>query len=70
MLEDLNDWWDAVELWVVELWFPLQFLVVMAVVVPVCLAVAWAVDRAVDWGAARLRRRRADALDRGAGTGD
>lgn len=58
MLDDLNTWWDAVELWVVELWFPLQFLVVMAVVVPVCLAVAWAVDHSVDRLAAWVRRRR------------
>lgn len=58
MLDDLNTWWDAVELWIVELWFPLQFLVVMAVVVPVCLAVAWAVDRGVDRIAARVRRKR------------
>ncbi|MGH3466856.1 MAG: hypothetical protein ACRDQF_03870 [Thermocrispum sp.] len=58
MLDDLNAWWDTVELWVVELWFPLQFVVVMAVVVPVCLAVAWAVDRGVDHVAAWLRRVR------------
>lgn len=58
MLDKLDEWWDAVELWVVELWFPLQFLVVMAVVVPVCLAVAWAVDRGVDHLSARLRRVR------------
>lgn len=58
MLDDLNAWWDAVELWVVELWFPLQFLVVMAVVVPVCLAVAWVVDRGVDHLSAWVRRRR------------
>ena len=59
MLDDLNAWWDAVELWVVELWFPLQFLVVMAVVVPLCLAVAWVVDRSVDRVAAWFRRRQA-----------
>ena len=64
MLDNLSAWWDAVELWVVELWFPFQFLVVMAVVVPVCLAVAWAVDRGVDHLSAWLRRVR---RSRGAG---
>ena len=58
MLDKLSAWWDAVELWVVELWFPLQFLVVMAVVVPVCLVVAWGVDRGVARLSARLRRVR------------
>ncbi|GAA5113086.1 hypothetical protein [Haloechinothrix salitolerans] len=55
MLGELGAWWDSVELWVVQLWFPLQFVVVMAAVVPVCLIAAWAVDRAVDRVAAALR---------------
>lgn len=58
MLDWLSDWWDGVELWVVQLWFPLQFVVVMLAVVPVCLGVAWLVDRAVDRVAARVRPTR------------
>ncbi|WP_034270457.1 hypothetical protein [Haloechinothrix halophila] len=58
MAADLGTWWDGVELWVVQLWFPLQFVVVMAAVVPVCLVAAWAVDRVVDRVAAALRGSR------------
>lgn len=58
MLDALSDWWDGVELWVVQLWFPLQFVVVMLAVVPVCLGVAWLVDHAVDRVAARVRPTR------------
>ncbi|MPY77839.1 MAG: hypothetical protein GEV04_04965 [Actinophytocola sp.] len=55
MFDALGAWWGGVELWVVQLWFPLQFVVVMAAVVPVCLIAAWAVDRVVDRVAAGLR---------------
>ncbi|MPY97863.1 MAG: hypothetical protein GEU97_07665 [Actinophytocola sp.] len=58
MAADLGTWWDSVELWVVQLWFPLQFVVVMAAVVPVCLLAACAVDRVVDRVAAALRGSR------------
>lgn len=58
VLDELSAWWDGVELWIVQLWFPFQFVVVMAVVVPVCLGAAWVVDRSVDWVAARLRSPR------------
>jgi hypothetical protein len=57
VVDGLSAWWDAVELWVAQLWFPLQFAVVMAVVVPLCLGVAWVIDRAVDHASARLRAR-------------
>lgn len=60
VLDELSAWWDGVELWIVQLSFPFQFVVVMAVVVPVCLGVAWVVDRSVDWVAARLRSDRAE----------
>lgn len=55
VVELVTEWWDTVELWVAELWFPLQFVVVMAVVVPLCLVSAWLIDRAVDHVTARLR---------------
>jgi hypothetical protein len=44
----LSDWWNAVELWILGLPFPFQFALVMVVLVPVCLVVAWAIDRLVD----------------------
>lgn len=55
MLEKVAEWWDGVELWIAELPFALQFVVVMAAVVPACLAAAWLIDRAVDHASARLR---------------
>ncbi|MGH3451679.1 MAG: hypothetical protein ACRDQW_13335 [Haloechinothrix sp.] len=55
VVDAVIEWWDGIELWVVQLWFPLQFVVVMAVVVPLCLAAAWLIDRAVDHASARLR---------------
>jgi hypothetical protein len=44
----LIDWWDGAELWLAQRWFPLQFVLVMAVLVPVCLGVAWLIDKLVD----------------------
>lgn len=48
----LSDWWNGVELWVAGLAFPLQFAIVMAVLMPVVLVVAWLIDRFVDHAAA------------------
>lgn len=48
MLRWLSDWWNAVELWILGLPFPFQFTLVMAVLLPLCLVVAWAIDRIVD----------------------
>ena len=42
------EWWNGVELWVSGLAFPLQFVLVMVLLGPLCVAVAWAIDRAVD----------------------
>jgi hypothetical protein len=44
----LANWWDGVDLWLTQLSFPFQFLLVMVVLLPLCLAVAWAIDRLVD----------------------
>ncbi|MTE13163.1 hypothetical protein [Nocardia aurantiaca] len=38
-------WWDGVELWVAGLPFVPQFAVVLAAMVPVCLAIAYGLDR-------------------------
>jgi hypothetical protein len=52
----LANWWDGVVLWLTQLAFPIQFVLVIAVLAPICLVVAWGVDRAVDVVAGWLRR--------------
>ncbi|HEY7592591.1 MAG TPA: hypothetical protein VH969_05500 [Actinophytocola sp.] len=48
----LSDWWNGVELWVAGLPFPFQFALVVVVLVPLCLVVAWLIDRVVDHASA------------------
>ena len=48
MLRGLVDWWNGVELWMLGLPFPFQFAIVMAVLLPLCVGVAWLIDRIVD----------------------
>ncbi|HJQ47855.1 MAG TPA: hypothetical protein VJ870_16300 [Amycolatopsis sp.] len=48
MFNGLANWWDNAELWLAQLWFPLQFLLVIAVLGPLCLGAAWLIDRIVD----------------------
>ena len=50
----LANWWDGVELWLTELPFPVQFVLVIAVLGPICLGASWAIDRAVDLVSNRL----------------
>ena len=52
MLHGLVDWWNGVELWMLGLPFPFQFAIVMAVLLPLCVLVAWLIDRGVDYAAA------------------
>lgn len=47
MFNGLADWWDGVELWLAQAWFPVQFVLVMVVLVPLCLLAAWAIDKLV-----------------------
>lgn len=47
MFNGLADWWDGVELWLAQAGFPVQFVLVMAVVVPLCLVAAWVLDKVV-----------------------
>ncbi|MFC4858333.1 hypothetical protein [Actinophytocola glycyrrhizae] len=42
------EWWNGVELWVSGLAFPFQFALVMVLLGPFCVVVAWAIDRVVD----------------------
>jgi hypothetical protein len=55
----LADTWDGIELWVAQLWFPVQFALVMVVLLPILRAVAWLIERVVDrlsaWLAPRYR---------------
>ena len=48
----LSDWWNGVELWIAGLPFPFQFALVIVVLVPLCLVVAWLIDRIVDHASA------------------
>ncbi|MGH3565570.1 MAG: hypothetical protein ACRDRH_05970 [Pseudonocardia sp.] len=59
MLRALANWWDAVELWVTQLQFPIQVVLAVLVVLPLCWVTAAALDRAVDvtvrWAASKHR---------------
>lgn len=50
-------WWDGVELWLTQLWLPLQVALLMVVLLPVCWWVARLIDRAVDVTSEWVRRR-------------
>ena len=52
MLHGLVDWWNGVELWMLGLPFPFQFAIVIAVLLPLCVLVAWLIDRIVDYTSA------------------
>lgn len=52
VLHGLADWWNAVELWILGLSFGFQFALVMAVLLPLCVMVAWLIDRIVDYTSA------------------
>lgn len=56
VLELLVEWYDGVELWLVQLVYPLQVALVLAVLVPLCWGVARVVDRAVDGIGAKFTR--------------
>jgi hypothetical protein len=59
----IADWWDAVELWLTQLAFPLQVVLAVLVLVPLCWGVAAAVDRVVEAGADRAASHRAPDRD-------
>lgn len=50
----LSDWWNDVELWVAQLPFHFQFPLVMAILLPLCVVLAWLIDRVVDYTSARF----------------
>lgn len=55
-MEWLAEWWDGVELWLVQLPYPLLVALVLAVLLPLCWAVAGLIDRGIDGVAAKLTR--------------
>jgi hypothetical protein len=61
VLHAVATWWDGVELWLTQLDFTLQVIIVVGVVGPACWAVAALVDtlveRTVAWRLAALERR-------------
>lgn len=50
-------WWDGVELWLTQLWLPIQLVLLMAVLLPACWWVARLIDQGVDVVSEWLRRR-------------
>jgi hypothetical protein len=57
-VQGLADWWDGVELWITQLWFPFQVGLVIVVLLPLCWAAALLIDQGVDRVSAMLSRRR------------
>ncbi len=53
----IADWWDAVELWITQLAFPLQVVLAIVVLVPLCWFVSAGVDRLVDAVSAAVSSR-------------
>ncbi len=54
----IADWWDAIELWLTSLAFPVQVVMAALVVLPLCWVTAALVDRAVERVTALATRRR------------
>jgi hypothetical protein len=52
------EWWDGVELWLVQLPYPFAVTLVLAVLLPTCWGFARLIDRGIDEGAAKLSRER------------
>ncbi|MEY8039221.1 hypothetical protein [Saccharopolyspora cebuensis] len=58
MLAWLVEWWDGVELWLVQLPYVLQVTLAFAVLVPLAWVLARVIDRGIDGLGARLTRVR------------
>lgn len=56
MLDGLAQWWDGVELWFTQLWFPVQVGLLMVVLVPLCWWAARMIDSGFDRFASLLSR--------------
>lgn len=55
-MEWLVEWWDGVELWLVQLPYPLLVTLVLAVLIPLAWGLAWFIDRGIDEIGAKLTR--------------
>ncbi|NIJ13252.1 hypothetical protein FHU38_003596 [Saccharomonospora amisosensis] len=58
MFDGVARWWDGFELWLAQQWFPAQFVLVMAVLLPLGAGLALLIDRAVGVMAHRISRVR------------
>ncbi|GAA4560767.1 hypothetical protein [Pseudonocardia xishanensis] len=58
MTRAIADWWDALELWLTQLAFPLQVALAIVVLLPLCWLVAGLADRVAGTLVDALRRRR------------
>jgi hypothetical protein len=62
VLHAVATWWDGVELWLTQLAFTLQVILVVGVLGPLCWGIAATVDsvveRTVAWRLATIDRRR------------
>lgn len=54
MLRAVANWWDAVELWITQLPFPMQVVLAILVLLPLCWGTAAGVDRLVELVTAQL----------------
>jgi hypothetical protein len=61
--EAVARWWDGVELWLTQLWLPLQIAFLIVVLLPMCWWAALLLDRGVDLAADWVRRRAAGDPD-------
>lgn len=43
------DWWDGVELWLTQLAFPVQVLLAIVILLPLCWLASAAIDNGVGW---------------------
>ncbi|NLG56102.1 MAG: hypothetical protein GX542_10740 [Rhodococcus sp.] len=61
-MEQIARWWDGAELWIAGLPFVPQVVLVLAVALPACAAIAWVLDRVLVIILALLRRDKAPAV--------
>jgi hypothetical protein len=58
VLHAIADWWDGIELWLTQQWFPVQLAVVFPVLLPALWLMAATIDRVVDAVSARIAAAR------------
>lgn len=57
-MQRLVAWWDGIELWLVQLPYPLLVILVLGVLLPLCWGVARLLDRGIDEVSAKVTRVR------------